>query len=54
MTKKFMPFSLPELGEEEIAEVVDSLLIDRHYRMDITTLLLNSNLGWYLNTKTGH
>lgn len=25
MTRKFMPFSLPELGEEEVAEVVDSL-----------------------------
>ncbi len=25
MTKNFMPFSLPELGEEEIQEVVDSL-----------------------------
>lgn len=25
MTRAFMPFSLPELGEEEIQEVVDSL-----------------------------
>ncbi|PWD85357.1 hypothetical protein DC080_06785 [Ignatzschineria cameli] len=25
MTREFMPFSLPEIGEEEINEVVDSL-----------------------------
>ncbi len=25
MARKFMPFSLPELSEEEVAEVVDSL-----------------------------
>lgn len=25
MTKKFLPFSLPDIGEEEINEVVDTL-----------------------------